>query len=316
MEIIFDEDDLEPLIKNMPTEGKAAARPKSEARVRPMQAAAAASSEKRVRPQMSQETLPFETPSPEFGPAPVFSGQPDEEGSFVPHAGRQVRLGDANSLRKDKPAFAEMLQRSNIATPASLDRLLAEVRDDGTMVLRDADSCTDPNVFREAAEKKRSLSGRTPREKPPILQRAVGLLSRREHSRRELRQKLLRGLQPGETVQMVEEALDKLEKRGYLSDERYAQLKSMLSAPRLGNQRIARELRAKGVSEEVVRGALERIEEPEELRAYRVWAKRYDEIPKDRKERDRQIRYLMYRGFSMSAVMAVIRGSVHPEDEE
>lgn len=268
MEIIFEEDDLEPLVKDMQ-----GARP-SEAR--------------------GAEPVRWQD-------APA-----DEDGSFVPHAGRQVRLSAKapKETRKSQPVAA-----------ASLDKLLAQRREDGTTVVRDSDSCADPDILREAAEKKRALSGCKPKEKPPILERAVGLLSRREHSRRELRHKLLRGLQPGETAEMVDEALSKLESRGYLSDERYAQLKSAFAAPRLGNARIARELRAKGVSDELVRDAIESIAEPEEVRAYRVWQRRYDEIAKDRKERDRQIRYLLYRGFSMSAVMAVVRGDVHPDEE-
>lgn len=272
MEIIFEEDDLEPLVKDLP-----AARPSEANNAEP----------ERAEPARWQD-------------APA-----DEEGSFVPHAGRQVRL----------PAAPKAKRKPQRVSAASLDELLAQRREDGTMVVRDSDSCADPDILREAAEKKRALSGRKPKERPPILERAVGLLSRREHSKRELRQKLLRGLQPGETAEMVEEALAKLESRGYLSDERYAQLKSAFAAPRLGNARIARELRAKGVSDELVRGAIESIAEPEEVRAYRVWQRRYDEIAKDRKERDRQIRYLLYRGFSMSAVMAVVRGDVHPDEE-
>ena len=64
-----------------------------------------------------------------------------------------------------------------------------------------------------------------------------------------------------------------------------------------------------------VDAAMESIEEPEEISAYRIWQRRFDEIPKDRKERDRQIRFLMYRGFSMGAISRVISGRVEILDD-
>ena len=67
----------------------------------------------------------------------------------------------------------------------------------------------------------------------------------------------------------------------------------------MGDARIRRELRQCGVAGEHVDAAMDEIEEPEEVRAYRLWARRFGELPADRKERDRQIRFMMYRGFGM-----------------
>ncbi|MFR6028021.1 MAG: hypothetical protein ACLUHG_01130 [Sutterella wadsworthensis] len=38
-------------------------------------------------------------------------------------------------------------------------------------------------------------------------------------------------------------------------------------------------------------------------------------MPADRKERDRQIRFMMYRGFGMSAISRVLKGAVEPPDD-
>lgn len=75
------------------------------------------------------------------------------------------------------------------------------------------------------------------------------------------------------------------------------------------------ELRQSGVASEHVDAAIEEIEEPEEIRAYRLWVRRFGELPADRKERDRQIRFLMYRGFSMGAISRVLKGAVEPPDD-
>ena len=90
-----------------------------------------------------------------------------------------------------------------------------------------------------------------------------------------------------------------------------------MQSAQLGNARIRQNLRRSGVSDELVREAVEEIELPEEVRALRVWKKRFSELPKDYKERERQIRYLAYRGFGMGAIGLVLRGRVEdPEDPE
>ena len=77
--------------------------------------------------------------------------------------------------------------------------------------------------------------------------RAVDALSRREYSRLELTRRLMRSLAEGETFDDVEDVVGTLEKRGYLSDERYAQTRVRVRSERYGNRRLAHELRMMGV---------------------------------------------------------------------
>ena len=86
--------------------------------------------------------------------------------------------------------------------------------------------------------------------------RGIDLLSRREHSRLELFRKLSRTLQEGETIDDVNEALDALQKKGYLSNERYAESRVRSREQRYGNARLAYELRMSGVNENEIREAL------------------------------------------------------------
>lgn len=154
-------------------------------------------------------------------------------------------------------------------------------------------------------------------EKPSLFARAVGYLSRREYAKKELRRKLIDGLEDGETIEMVDELMVQLEKLGYLSEERFARSKVRQKGRALGNFRLRTELRQQGVSDEAIQNAFDEELESEEIRAYRVWSRRFDELPSNPKERDKQIRYLQYRGFSMSSIQQVIRGRVElPEEED
>ena len=80
--------------------------------------------------------------------------------------------------------------------------------------------------------------------------------------------------------------------------------------------RLKRELRMSGVSDEAIEEAMASLEEPEEVRALRIWGRRWSELPKDWKEREKMVQYLATRGFSMSAIQKVLRGEVElPEDQ-
>jgi len=129
-------------------------------------------------------------------------------------------------------------------------------------------------------------------------------LARREHSRAELRVKLLPHVQEGEDVDAV---LDELEKRNWLSDARAAELIVSTRRGRFGAQRIAHEMRQKGLSEDLVGQALPALKESELEAAREVWQKKFGVFPQNQKEKARQARFLQSRGFGMDVVMKVLR---------
>src|SRR5688572_4006581 len=91
-------------------------------------------------------------------------------------------------------------------------------------------------------------------DKPSAFDRALGLLSRREHSSRELKTKLTaRGYEPDEVV----ETLATLERSQYQSDERYAEVlaRSRIAAG-YGPRFIEAELRTHGIPPACVRDQL------------------------------------------------------------
>ena len=136
--------------------------------------------------------------------------------------------------------------------------------------------------------------------------RALRLLARREHARAELARKLS---PHAESSTALEALLDDLSARRLLSDERYVEMRLNARAARFGNARLACELRAQGVAEELVACALAASDD-ELKRARQVWQRKYGDqsaVP-DATERARQTRFLMSRGFSGETIRRMIRG--------
>lgn len=139
----------------------------------------------------------------------------------------------------------------------------------------------------------------------PLLLRGIDCLSRREYSRAELRRKLEQGLQPEESADSVDECLDALQAKGYLSDDRYAEARVRLRAARYGNARLEQELRMNGLDSQTIETAMQ--EAGSELdRAREVWQRRFGAAPADSRQRAQQIRFLAARGFSFSVIAKVV----------
>lgn len=129
-------------------------------------------------------------------------------------------------------------------------------------------------------------------------------LARREHSRAELRAKLLPHVQDGDDIEAV---LDGLEKRNWLSDERAATQLVHAKRGRFGAQRITHELRQKGIAEELISVALPALKETELAAAREVWQRKFGTAPQDGNEKAKQVRFLQSRGFSLDAIFKVLR---------
>jgi regulatory protein len=134
--------------------------------------------------------------------------------------------------------------------------------------------------------------------------RAMRYLARREHSRVELQQKLQPHVQEGENLDAV---LDELEKRNWLSDARATTQWVDAKRGRFGTQRIAHELRQKGIPENLISDALPQLKETELDAAREVWQRKFGVSPHDAKEKAKQVRFLQSRGFSMDVIFKVLR---------
>ncbi len=136
--------------------------------------------------------------------------------------------------------------------------------------------------------------------------RALRLLAGREHSRAELERKLAsHETEPGELAR----ALDDLQAKGFISEQRVVESVVHRRAARLGTGRVKQELQAKGVSPEAMADALDALRRTEVERAREVWRRKFGEPAADATGRARQMRFLASRGFGTEAIRRVVSGA-------
>lgn len=134
-----------------------------------------------------------------------------------------------------------------------------------------------------------------------IRRAAMDLLARREHSMRELRQKLRRRF--GDTP-LLEEALSHLADENLQSDERYAgSFVRQRAARGYGPVRIRQEMREKGLDKPDIAVAMESAQIDWRALAAEVSRKKFgDTPPGDARDKARRLRFLHYRGFDADDV--------------
>jgi regulatory protein len=153
------------------------------------------------------------------------------------------------------------------------------------------------------------------KERPPrtLKQRAVGMLARREYSRSELAARLAAG---GVDRSEIDPVLDELERAGYLSDARFASAVVRQKAGGYSKRAIAHALREKGVAGPAAQEALATLDgEDEFAQAHALWLRRFGKAPADEREKARQVRFLVSRGYATSVVFRVLRVAGAPVDE-
>ena len=149
------------------------------------------------------------------------------------------------------------------------------------------------------------MSSREPDPDPRARNSAMRLLARREHSRAELRGKLVgRGF----ANDLVEELLQGLADQDLLSDERFAiALIASRAETGYGPNRISFELRNRGVSEELAGDALAKAEVDWERRVTDHVVRKFGSDPAQTfPEWARRARYLERRGFGQDSIRLAI----------
>ena len=159
--------------------------------------------------------------------------------------------------------------------------------------------------------------------------RAVGWLAQREHSRTELRRKLLRvALQPApgtenapegevsadEAAVQVDLLLDRLQAQGLLSEERFVESRVRARAPAQGTRRIQMELARHGLK--LPAQPLQQLRDSELERAAQLWQRKFGSAAEDPRERARQARFLAARGFSGEVIRRVLATGARLQDDE
>lgn len=174
-------------------------------------------------------------------------------------------------------------------------------------------------------------------------ERALKWLAQRDHSRQELRDKLIRWIsaqqvvaalrarpkvappfppcrdgeaqqvtdighapaEPDQVVGVVDRLLDTLEQAGHLCEHRFVESRIRTRAQRHGNQRIEHELRRHSLA--LASDTRQALIATEYDRALQVWLRKFGTVATTPAEHARQMRFLAGRGFTAQTVRRVLK---------
>ena len=145
--------------------------------------------------------------------------------------------------------------------------------------------------------------------------KALGLLARREHSRRELKTKLRQDGYEGEEATA---AIDRLGEQHYQDDDRFAEvlLRSRI-AQGYGPMRLRMELKTHGLSDARIRELMEAADADWDASAAVQLRRRYGGGgTADPAERARRAQFLLRRGFAAATVRNVTHAEVDAADDD
>lgn len=135
-------------------------------------------------------------------------------------------------------------------------------------------------------------------------ERALYLLTYRDHSYKELYQKLKKNY----SDEICDEVCDKMEESGLIDDRRYAEKLSReyIVGKKYGEYRARAEMRQKGLDKELIDEALSEYEEDTEERLSELVERKYARYLTDRKGVQKVKAALVRQGYSYSDINAVL----------
>ncbi len=134
---------------------------------------------------------------------------------------------------------------------------------------------------------------------------ALDILSRRAHSKEELKRKLRRKY----SEEAVSSALERVEELGYIDDEKFAEdyAQYLYEAKHMAPYAISKELMLKGVDRDIVRRVVEDIEFDPQEEIRQIVEKKYAGRLNDEKQIRKAYNALVRLGYKYSDIMNVLR---------
>ncbi len=150
-----------------------------------------------------------------------------------------------------------------------------------------------------------------------LRQKALRLLATREHSHAELLRKLeqsrARRARHTRTDDGGRAASDEiarivqdLAREGWQSDARYAEALVRRLTGQASRRYIQSKLAEVGIARDVAEAALAELHQDDATAAAALWQRRFGAPPRDEKDRRRQIRFLLSRGFHLSEAFRIV----------
>jgi len=158
--------------------------------------------------------------------------------------------------------------------------------------------------------------GRRRRAEPTPAQRALGLLVRREHSRRELTRKLVAR---GVATEDAQAAVTRMREAGWQDDVRFAvSLARSRAGSGYGPLRIRAELGTHAIGAEAIAQAFAALAEAGEddwnARARELVRRRFGQVAGNAAQARKAADFLLRRGFDGDSIRATVRGAGLDED--
>lgn len=138
---------------------------------------------------------------------------------------------------------------------------------------------------------------RMERQPPSALSYVIWLLSRRDYSEKELRQKLAL---KEHTPEAIDAAILQAQTYGYQSDQRFAEVQTRQKANAAGDRKLRMQMKTKGVDVDVIEQALEALPD-ENHRAFEAMRRFRGKTP-DAALHQKAFRFLAGRGFSFDSI--------------
>lgn len=142
--------------------------------------------------------------------------------------------------------------------------------------------------------------------------RALRLLARRDHTRRELEAKLGPYVEDAAELQVL---LDDFTARGWLSESRVVDQVVNAKRAGMGPARIRHTLLRRGISEDLIAPALAALKETELDTARALRDRKFGAPAATIADQSRQVRFLQARGFSLGVATRVVRTRSDPADD-
>lgn len=141
-----------------------------------------------------------------------------------------------------------------------------------------------------------------------IRRKALALLTRRDHSAQELKQKLS---QRGFDNTAIDTVILSLKEHGLQDDGRFAENYAHYRRARgYGPRRIAMELQTRGVAEPMIAEQVKITDNAWFTEIRSLWRKQFKgRQPADHKERARQMRFLYNRGFTQEQINSLLKNT-------
>ncbi len=136
-----------------------------------------------------------------------------------------------------------------------------------------------------------------------IYNKALDIISRREHSKKELKEKLQKKF---EAINTIDEVLEKLTNNNLINDERYAEMYTTIRKRKgFGPKRIEYELSSRGINNSISSHAIDEVGGWNEA-AQNAFNKKFKYgVAEQYKDKAKQKSFLQNRGFSFQEIDSV-----------